>query len=77
MAQGTGGWMRRILDLDAGVERDHALVIDEKRVDVEFANGPVLHGQDAQLDEAKRKPVQIDRRPVAIPFQQFVDAGRL
>ena len=67
---------RRIFDFDPGIERNHSLLIDEKRIDIEFANGPVLHGERAQLHEAKRKPLQIDGGPIPEPFQQFVNTGR-
>ena len=47
----------RIFDLDPRVERDHALLIDQERIDIELANGAVLHGKRTQSHKAKREPV--------------------
>ncbi len=70
---GEGG----VLDLDPRIESDHAFLIDQKRIDIEFANSPVLHGKHAQLDEAERKSVQIDGGPVPEPFQATCRCGSM
>ena len=70
-----GGMDGRIFDLDPRIERDHALIVDEQRIDIELANGAVLHGQRTQPHKAKRESLQVDRRLIPEPFQQSVNPG--
>ncbi len=69
--------MRRRRHLDPGIQRQHAVLIREQRVDVELRHLVEIGGQLGDLDQGQRDLVQRRRRPIAIAVQQSAHPGPL
>ena len=61
------------IDADTGIERDHAHVVGEQRIDVEFLDRRAIHHKLRQLHQRRRDAREVGRRPVAIAFEQLAN----
>jgi hypothetical protein len=65
------------LDAQARVERDHAGLVRKQRVDVELLDRRAIHDELRQPPQCIGDRREIGGRPVAIAFEQLVDARLL
>ena len=65
------------LDAKPGVERDHAGLIGKQRIDVELLDRRAIDDELRQPHQRLGDRREIGRRPVAIAFEQLVDARLL
>jgi len=64
----------RGVDDDAGVERDDPSLVGKQRIDVELAQRRSIHYELRTAHQRVGNRLEIRRRPVAISFQEIVDA---